>query len=71
MIQFNGEDCPWQEGMTIGSFLSGLNQGRPVREVLDGKILMVNDRIIRADAADELSLVDGDQIRVFRIPGGG
>ncbi len=65
MIEVNGNQIPWEEGMTIRRVLEKCDYTYPMIAV------RVNGEPVKKDEYDTYQVEDGDEVQVIHIMGGG
>lgn len=65
MIQVNGKDFEWEEGLTVQKLLEKKRYTYP-------KIIVkVNDRLIPKEKYESTPIYDGDDVKVIHLLAGG
>jgi thiamine biosynthesis protein ThiS len=65
MIQVNGRETPWQEGMTIRDVMKARGYTAP------RIIVKVNGELVRQERWDTHQINDGDDVQVLHMVAGG
>ena len=65
MIILNGEELPWQEGMTVTDLLNGLEDAAPYA------VVRVNDKYVSKPHFDDYEIPDNAEIYLIPMVVGG